>query len=107
MWNSLSKTTARGTSRPRHRCASFRVKPLGSRSAPAMSPVTIANPTTATSPDLDGDMAIVWVSGGTLTQGLFSVEKGGGPFGINFSDGGFDGVNTDSGVIVSFETWAR
>jgi len=89
MWKPLRKSTIR----PRRISASLRLQPLESRLAPA---VTIVNPTTATFTDVDGDKAIVKVSAGTLTPGLFTTAATG--LGeqlqtINFGGGGFDGVN--------------
>lgn len=66
------------------------VECLESRLAPA---VTIVNATTATFTDVDGDLATIKVSTGTLTAGLFTT--GGAALGeqlqtIDFSGGGFD-----------------
>lgn len=58
--------------------------------------VTIVNPTTATFIDIDGDLATVKVSAGTLTAGLFTTAaKGLGDQlqEINLGGGGFDGTS--------------
>jgi hypothetical protein len=66
---------------------------LESRTTPA---VTIVNATTATFTDVDGDLATVKVSKGTLTAGLFTtVASGSGDQlqTIDLSGGGFDGAS--------------
>jgi hypothetical protein len=69
------------------------VEALESRTTPT---VTIVNATTATFTDVDGDLATVRVSKGTLTAGLFTtVASGSGDQlqTIDLSGGGFDGAS--------------
>jgi hypothetical protein len=78
--------------KPRSRSV-LALESLESRLAPA---VTIVNATTATFTDIDGDLATVKVSAGTLTAGLFTTAaKGLGDQlqTINFSAGGFEAAN--------------